>query len=96
MPRRPPADLARHRHNQLWHFKKRVRQRFRRELSDDDCADLLHRIKEDKPGVVFLQTNADRRSVWRVKWRGLVMVVVYDHRTECLVTAYKYKAWRWR
>lgn len=89
-------QLALYRANQIWHFKKRVRQRFRRELTDADCAAILHRITEDKPGVLFLQVNRNGTSVWRVKWRRLLMVVVYDHRTESLVTAYKYNRWRWK
>ena len=94
--RTTPEQLARHRANQVWHFKKRVRQRFKRELTDDEIADILRRIKEDKPGVIFLQLNRNGTSVWRIKWRGLLMVVVYDHRTESLVTAYKYNRRRWK
>lgn len=91
-----PADrFALYQANLAWHFKKRVRQRFGLELSDDDLADIVWRIQQDKPGVIFLATREDGRSAWRVKWRNVTMVVIFDHRAERLVTAYSYKKWKW-
>ena len=97
MPRKLPAEqrLALHRANQEWHFKKRVRQRFGLTLSDRDVEHILWRIREDKPGVVFLAVGDDGRSAWRVKWRKVCMVVIFDHKTERLVTALPFKRWKW-
>ncbi|MBI5770863.1 MAG: hypothetical protein HZA93_24005 [Verrucomicrobia bacterium] len=99
-PTQPTAAQLRratHAMNQRWHFKKRVRQRFGLTLTDEDVATLVWRIKEDKPGVVFLAVR-QRSSAWRVVWkkgRHVTMVVIYDHRTEQLVTAYPFKKWKW-
>lgn len=96
-PRLTRAEQRRelHRANQLWHFKKRARQRLGFTFTDDDCAAILHKIKEDKPGVIYLATRHGS-SLWRVRWRKKFMVVAYDHRTQSLVTAYKYQPWKWR
>ncbi|WP_414664895.1 hypothetical protein [Horticoccus sp. 23ND18S-11] len=96
MGRRLNAEerLLFHQGNQRWHFKKRVRQRFGLEILDHDIDWMVQRIKEDKPGVLFLALRR-RSSAWRLRWRKQTMVVIYDHRTEQLVTAFQYKRWKW-
>lgn len=97
MPRRqisPEEKLARHRANQRWHFRKRVWQRFGLEVTDHDIDGMIRRIKEDKPGVVFLALRR-RSSAWRLRWRKRTLVVIYSHHTEELVTAYPFKKWKW-
>lgn len=90
------AELRRAAHiaNQRWHFKKRARQRLGLELLDDDCEEILDRIKRDKPGVIYLAVRRGA-SAWRVRWRKKFMVVLFDHRTGQLVTCYKWQKWRW-
>lgn len=90
----PEEKLATHRFHQRRHFRQRARQRFGIELSDADLATIVWRIKQDKPGVVFLALQR-RASAWRVKWRKKAMVVIYDHRTESVVTCYRFKKWKW-
>lgn len=96
MRRRYTAEerLRLHQGNQRYHFRKRVRQRFRLEICDHDIDDMVRRIKEDKPGVVFLGLSR-RSSAWRLRWRKRTLVVIYDHRTEQLVTAFPFKKWKW-
>lgn len=86
---------ATHAANQRWHFKKRLRQRFGLAVDDVAVATLAWRIRENKPGVLFLALRR-RSSAWRVKWQGHTLVVLYDHTTDQLVTAYSYKPWKWR
>jgi hypothetical protein len=43
---------------------------------------------------VFLALRR-RSSAWRIRWRKTTMVVIYDHRTEQLVTAFPFKKWKW-
>ena len=83
-----------HQGNQRWHFKKRMRQRFGLEIFDNDIDAIVERIKEDKPGVVFLALRR-RSSAWRVRYRKRTIVVIYDHRTEQLVTAFRFQKWQW-
>ena len=96
MPTCTPEDrLAQHRANQRRHFQKRLRQRFGLEVTDRDVASIVSRIKLDKPGVVFLALQR-RSSAWRLKWRHQTLVVIYDHHTEQLVTAFPFKRWKWQ
>lgn len=98
LPRLRPTAAERratHAANQRWHFKKRLRQRFGLEVTDAEVATLAWRIRENKPGVLFLALRR-RASAWRVRWLGRTLVVFFDHATEQLVTAYSYKAWKWK
>lgn len=96
MARRSTAEdrLNTHIANQRWHFQKRVRKRFGLELREPDIDEMIERIRDDKPGVVFLALRR-RSSAWRLRWRHQTMVVIYDHTTEQLVTAYRFKRWKW-
>ncbi|HTJ78530.1 MAG TPA: hypothetical protein VL357_06000 [Rariglobus sp.] len=84
-----------HQANQEYHFKKRARQRFRLIVSEADYAEITLHIKEDKPGVIFLGYGYRHRTKWRVRWRKRYIVVVFDHHTDRIVTAMKYRRRRW-
>ena len=86
---------SRHRQNQEHHFKKRARQRLRLDISHEDYAEIAERIRQDKPGVVFLRHGRQGSTLWRVKWHGVYAVVVFDHRSDRIVTTWRYKRKPW-
>lgn len=89
------SRIDRHRTNQEHHFKKRARQRFHLVVSEADYAEITRHIKEDKPGVIFLNYGFGKRTLWRVRWRKRYIVVVFDHRTDRIVTAMKWRRRPW-
>lgn len=84
-------DLEQHQANQEHHFRKRARRRLRLEVSQKDYAQLVAKIKENKPGVVFLRHGRPGSTVWRIRWRHRYIVAVFDHKTDRIVTT-----WRWK
>lgn len=90
----PEERRATHALHQRRHFKLRALQRFGLELTDVDVATIVWRIRQDKPGVIFLALRG-KASAWRVRWRKRTMVVIFNHTTEQLVTCYEYKKWKW-
>jgi hypothetical protein len=83
LPHPPPAPVP--------HFVQRARQRLRLEITAEDQAAIIERIKADKPGVVFLGHGRFERTLWRVKYRRRYLVIVYAHVTDSIITT-----WRWK
>lgn len=68
------------------HFIKRARQRFGLRISPERYRFLILKVKENYPGTKFVGHQPPHRTVWRIRAGGYVMRVVYDHRTDRLVT----------
>lgn len=73
------------------HFIRRVLERFGVKLTPDRYRLWVKRVEEVQHGTKFLGQCAEReRTAWLLRVGGLRMRVIYDERTQCLVTALPY------
>ncbi len=68
------------------HFIRRARQRFGLKITPERYAFLIRKVKENYPGTKFLGHQPPDRTLWMIRAGGYAMRVVFDHRTDRLVT----------
>lgn len=68
------------------HFCRRAKQRFGIKLTPERYRHLIRKVQDNLPGTKFLYHQPPDRTVWRIRAGGQPIRVVYDHRTDRLVT----------
>ena len=85
------AALAARAAAQEAHFIRRVHERFGQKLTPQRYRLWVQRVEEVRHGTKFLGQCAEReRTAWLIVVGGLRLRVIYDERTQCLVTALPY------
>jgi hypothetical protein len=73
------------------HFRQRAKERFGLKISSVQYLYLITKVTENLPGTKFIEhTPVPGRTMWRIRAGGVLMRVIFDHRTERLVTCLPY------
>ena len=73
------------------HFIQRVRERFGIKLSPARYRLWCMKVEDVEPGTKYLGETVELgRTAWKIRAGGIVLRVIFDEPTQCLVTALPY------
>lgn len=70
---------------QKLHFKKRIRERYGENFSEQDIKNIIRLIQEDK--ATLIETQSNRVSKFKVIYKNVEIDVCYDKNRKTLITA---------
>jgi hypothetical protein len=80
------------RESQIYHAKKRARQRFGLNLSEHQLEELARDVQAQK--FKFLERQSQRITVWLATIEEMEVVVVYDNKRQSVTTLIPYEWWK--
>lgn len=84
------AELVAKQRAQERHFCRRARERFGLKLKAEGYRHLMRKVTDNLNGTRFIGHQPPDRTLWRIRAGGQLLVVVFDHTSERLVTCLPY------
>lgn len=79
-----PAKLKAH--NNRLHATRRAKERYGIDLSDADLAAIEEQVRSNAARPIGVSRTHEERTRYVVTWQDRIMLVIFDHRTDSLIT----------
>lgn len=70
----------------IHHSIKRAKQRYNLDLNEHQVREISNIISQQRPNCVWLSTQSNMKSRWAVKYKDVIIPVIYDKNRHIIVT----------